>query len=243
MGTGGRAFLGAAVAGGVGSAMFRFNGGTALVAVQQEDDPILAHVTKEAARIARAFQGQPRADDYRALAINNRLFAIHARSRRLDSLIKKEMTQLVRQRGRNELIQKAMSQEMADHQKHTLATFGIHAHEEPTTIPQDVFESQLDVILQRGGLAERLETTATELETMHTQMEKIIVSNGGVIVRTQTVEQQFRCAYLNRQCNEWGAFAMIMCLGSYWGFLVFPCVGAGAAAAGYCGAARYYSCY
>lgn len=242
MWTGRRAFLGATVAGGLGSSMFEFNGGPAL-AMQQEDDLILAHVTREAARIGRAFQGQPRADDYRALAINNRLFATHVRSRNLDGLIKQEMTRLVRQRGRNELIRKATSQEMADHHKQTLAAFGIHVHEEPSTIPQHVFERQLDVILRKGGLAERLETTATELETMYTRMEKIIVAKGGAVVRTQTTEQQFRCAHLTSQCSEWSSYTLLMCLGSYWGVLIFPCAAAGAAAAGYCGAATYYSCY
>jgi hypothetical protein len=223
--------------------MFRLNGGTALVAAQQEDDPILAHITKEAARIARAFQGQPRADDYRALAINNRLFATYVRSRKLDDVIKREMTRLVRQRGRNEVIQRATSPEMADHFKHTLARFGVHLHDEPGNIPQEIFEGQLDVMLQKGGLADRLETTATDLDTMYMRMEKIMVSNGATVLRTQTLEEQLRCQYLVRQCNEWTGYASVLCIGSYWGLLIFPCAGAGTAMAGYCGAATYYSCY
>jgi hypothetical protein len=236
-----RIFLGAAVAGGVGASVIAFDT-RAVFAQKPEDDAILSHITREAARIARAFQGQPRADDYRALAVNNRLFATYVRSRNLDALIKQEMSRLVRRRGRHDVLRRAMSPAMADHHRHTLSTLGVHMHNEPP-LPQNVFESQLDRILQNGGLADQLETTASDLDKMHRRMEKIIASNRGAIVLAQTTEEQLRCAYLTSQCNQWSAIGLMLCVGAYMGLLILLCGAAGASAAGYCGSAYHYNCY
>ena len=200
-------------------------------------DPILTHITSEFQRLSTAFTaGTIRADDYRAGALNFRLWAAQARGQ--DRELVRHLNDAMRREGRERLLSGGL-RKAAEHRQMLM------------TQPNHGGLAAALTRMQKGGLPSRLDRLAAGMDAMHVVMIKRIADNagGGVIVRTQgsiDLDQLSRCAALSQECEFWSNEATMYCaLASIpWIAPVFGpiCVAASASAYLYCKALEYYGC-
>lgn len=207
-----------------------------------EPDWALAHITAEAARLARELHAAPRPELMLALAANLRLFGSYSSAHRLDAAARDALRTAIDTYGRDAVIARATAPETVAHMRRTLDGAGVVKH--ATTIERRIYEQQLDVMLQAGSTIKTLDTSAAVLEAAYADwISRTPSTAGGRLLRVQDWDRIFRCAHLKQQCDYYDSQANYWCAMT---FMVPPlaavCAAHGLSAAGYCFAAQHYGC-
>lgn len=161
-------------------------------------DPIQAHITAEFERLRHTFSaGAMRADDYRAGAINFRLWSAHAQS--LDGELVRRVNEAVRREGRERLVSGARLRDYT------------RLHGAAKAVTYGALSAALDR-LQQGGLPARLERLASGMDAMHGVVQRRSGVGSGSIVRTSGIVDHERVAHaaaLTQEYEHWTDEALL----------------------------------
>jgi hypothetical protein len=239
-----RVFIGGTVAAGVGTALVGFQRPARAQSVHA-DASVFDAISLEIARISRSIPTQQGPGPLLAMATTFRLFAGAAEAHHADERMQAEMRRLVDSEGRQRLIQRARSPEMAEHRRRVMREAGIPLHVEP--IADAVYEQQLDAVLAGGGLVKQMTAGAAALEQAYHALQRQPAAHHHGVARVQNpyIEQIYRCAYFTDQCAHYSSLAELWCsaallLGPLALALAPICAGLGISAGGYCYAQFYY---
>lgn len=260
-GIGRRGFLGSATAAGVGATVVALGRPVrANTHHTTHGDPQIDAIGREVARIVQQMPTTQGPGPLLAMASAMRLFASAVEARGGDEPIRAAIERWIRMDGRAAVLTRVTSPEIIAHRRQLLASAGIPFHQE--TIPDAVYETQLQALLAGQSLTTHTHRSAASLEAAYAALQTRRIMTPGVrrvrqdpaapapeepVVENPILTHIFRCAYLTEQCDHYSALASIVC-GAAANLapllLAFApiCAGLGLAAGGYCYAAYHYEC-
>ena len=145
------------------------------------DDPVAAHILREATRLARELRTNPRRPETIAgIAANFRLHVAHGKATRLDSRVATALRRLITREGRGSLIDRATQIEPAHELLHTLQLDDLHV--ETRVLPRSGYEAALTMLTDRG-VTPMLEHAAATFEALSQRIAKLTTPDGAVRVQ------------------------------------------------------------
>jgi hypothetical protein len=182
-------------------------------------DPVLDHLTREAARLHTAIKdGGLRTEHLRAFSLNLRLASAHGRQFGVDAAIQRTARRAAR--NRTDLLNGLEAKTDYRHEKHEferlfpdLKGLDLEVWRDRRT-PRAGYEEMLNAVIARGGYTEAHAELLRLSEGIRSQLERAIADNGGVLRfdRPRVVRvQQGSCEVYRMALEMAEIFANVLC--------------------------------
>lgn len=202
-----RAVLGAALSA-VGSASLTTPGAGAAFAQPTSQDPVLERTIDELGALVRELQHQTpvQRGTIQSLAVSTRLLSASCRAGNVDRRVRRALQRAIASEGRERLIDRAMSPEMAGHMRRSLDPLGVRPEQAP--IDRDGMTRMLNSMLagRTGHVVSTLDQAAALIEQYRAGIVQSTPDGRANIVVVQGL-----CPSFHWLCNALSWSASLIC--------------------------------